>query len=128
MRGRRRCRHRKHTATFASAAAAGGSDDRREDRLAQFSGDEARSIWRVGQANLEWRSEHVDVSGSAPFSNDGSFDIPLNGTADAQAATGTMDGAFFGPHAEQVGGTFAVTPADGSVLIQDAFVGQQKPH
>ena len=69
-----------------------------------------------------------DVSGSAPFSNDGSFDIPLDGTAGAQAATGSMDGAFFGPHAEQVGGTFAVSPASGGILIQDAFVGQQKPH
>jgi len=39
-----------------------------------------------------------------------------------------MDGAFFGPHAEQIGGAFAVAPADGSLLIQDAFVGQQKPH
>jgi hypothetical protein len=69
-----------------------------------------------------------DVSGSAPFSNDGSFDIPLNGTAGTQAATGTMDGAFFGPHAEQVGGTFAVGPAGGAILVQDAFVGQQQPH
>jgi hypothetical protein len=68
-----------------------------------------------------------DVSGSAPFSNDGSFDIPLNGTAGAQSATGEMDGAFFGPHAEQVGGVFAVE-SQGSTLMQDAFVGQQQPH
>lgn len=66
-----------------------------------------------------------DVSGSAPFSNDGSFDILLTGTAGAQAATGTMNGAFFGPHAEQVGGTFAVGTAGGNVVAQDAFVGQQ---
>jgi len=69
-----------------------------------------------------------DVSGSAPFSNDGSFNIPLSGTAGVEAATGTMDGAFFGPHAEQVGGTFAVGPAGGGILVQDAFVGQQQPH
>jgi hypothetical protein len=69
-----------------------------------------------------------DVSGSAPFSNDGSFDIPLTGTAGSQAASGTMDGAFFGPHAEQVGGVVGIERADGAVLMQDAFVGQQPPH
>jgi hypothetical protein len=36
-----------------------------------------------------------------------------------------MNGAFFGPHAEQVGGTFAVQRAGGTLLMQDAFVGQQ---
>jgi len=77
---------------------------------------------QISQASL------FNVSGSAPFSNDGSFDIPLNGNAGAQAASGTMDGAFFGPHAEQVGGTFAVGPAGGGVLVQDAFVGQQQAH
>ncbi len=69
-----------------------------------------------------------DVSGSAPFTSAGTFDIPLSGTVGAGAATGTMDGAFFGPHAEQVGGTFAVGPAGGGVTVQDAFVGQQQPH
>jgi hypothetical protein len=39
-----------------------------------------------------------------------------------------MNGAFFGPHAEQVGGTLALDRADGSLLLQDAFVGQQHPH
>lgn len=68
-----------------------------------------------------------DVSGSAPFSPDGSFDIPLNGTAGSQTATGSMDGAFFGPHAEQVGGTFAVGTVGGGTVAQDAFVGQQQP-
>jgi hypothetical protein len=69
-----------------------------------------------------------DVSGSAPFNNDGSFNIPLSGTAGPQAASGDMNGAFFGPHAEQVGGTLALDRADGSPLLQDAFVGQQHPH
>jgi len=83
----------------------------------------ARSIaTQISQASM------FSVSGSAPFRNDGSFDIPLAGTAGSQAATGSMDGAFFGPHAEQVGGTFAVGPTGGSILVQDAFVGQQHPH
>jgi hypothetical protein len=69
-----------------------------------------------------------DVSGNAPFNNDGSFNIPLSGTAGPQAASGDMNGAFFGPHAEQVGGTLALDRADGSLLLQDAFVGQQHPH
>lgn len=63
-----------------------------------------------------------DVSGSAPFSNDGSFAISLSGTAGSQAASGSMDGAFFGPHAEQVGGVFSVG-SQGNILMQDAFVG-----
>jgi hypothetical protein len=64
------------------------------------------------------------VSGSAPFDNSGSFDIPLTGSAGAQAASGNMDGAFFGPHAEQVGGVVSVGASQGP-LFQDAFVGQQ---
>ena len=34
-----------------------------------------------------------------------------------------MDGAFFGPNAEQVGGTFALNRSGGTLLVQDAFVG-----
>jgi len=78
----------------------------------------------------------IHVSGSAPFSNDGAFDIPLAGTANYSATnaiatppsepvSGTMDGAFFGPNAENVGGAFGLNRADGSLMLQDAFVGQQ---
>jgi hypothetical protein len=80
----------------------------------------------------------IHVSGSAPFSNDGSFDITLAGTVNysyqnlttpppTQSATGEMNGAFFGPHAEQVGGTFFLQRSgDQQPLLQDAFVGQQR--
>jgi len=80
----------------------------------------------------------IHVSGSAPFSNDGSFDIALAGTVNysyqnqatpppSQAATGEMNGAFFGPHAEQVGGSFFVQRSgDQQPLLQDTFVGQQR--
>jgi len=79
----------------------------------------------------------IHVSGSAPFSSDGSFDIPLTGTVNysyanqttpppSEAASGDMNGAFFGPNAEQIGGTFSLQrPGDMTPLIQDAFVGQQ---
>ena len=81
-------------------------------------------------------TEGIHVGGSAPFSNDGLFDIPLAGTANysatnasttppSQPVTGDMNGAFFGPHAEQVGGTFSLQNSGGAVLMQDAFVGQQ---
>lgn len=81
----------------------------------------------------------IHVGGSTAFSNDGSFDIPLSGTVNysymngppppAEAATGTMNGAFFGPQAEQVGGTFFLQrTGDQAPLYQDAFVGQQRPH
>ena len=77
----------------------------------------------------------IHVAGSSPFNNDGSFGIPLSGTVNfsvvnqpttpsPEPVTGSMDGAFFGPHAEQVGGVFAVGRSDGTLLMQDAFVGQ----
>jgi hypothetical protein len=80
----------------------------------------------------------IHVSGSASFSNSGTFDIPLSGTANyaynnlptappAEPVSGMMNGAFFGPEAEQVGGVFALGRADGTLLMQDAFVGQ-RPH
>jgi hypothetical protein len=79
----------------------------------------------------------IHVGGTAPFSNNGLFDIPLTGTANydnsnlpstppSQPVSGMMNGAFFGPHAEQVGGTFSLQNAGGAVVIQDAFVGQQR--
>jgi hypothetical protein len=81
----------------------------------------------------------IHVSGSAPFTNDGAFDIPLRGTVNYQYSnspttpapepvTGDMDGAFFGPHAEEVGGTFDVERRDGTLLLQSSFEGQQRPH
>lgn len=79
----------------------------------------------------------IHVGGNAPFSNDGTFDIPLTGTVNYSATnsrttppsepvTGTMDGAFFGPHAEEVGGTFSLDRAGGNPPIQDAFIGKQR--
>lgn len=90
---------------------------------------------------LDYPAPGIHVGGSAPFSNSGTFDIPLSGTVNynagyainvpqappGQPVTGTMNGAFFGPHAEQVGGTFAIGATGGAALLQDAFVGQQKP-
>jgi len=79
----------------------------------------------------------IHVGGSAPFSSNGTFDIPLSGTVNfayeyvpsippSQAAIGDMNGAFFGPHAEQVGGTFSIQrTTDQLPLYQDAFVGKQ---
>jgi hypothetical protein len=81
----------------------------------------------------------IHVSGSAPFSNSGTFDIPLTGTVNyssgydintplappSTAVTGAMNGAFFGPHAEQVGGTFSLDRSNGTQVFEDAFVGRQ---
>jgi hypothetical protein len=38
-----------------------------------------------------------------------------------------MNGAFFGPNAQQVGGVFSIIRPEGILLMQDAFVGQQTP-
>ena len=78
----------------------------------------------------------IHVGGSSSFDNSGTFAIPLTGsvnysatnapvTPPSEAVTGTMDGAFFGPHAEEVGGTFGLNRTDGTQLVQDAFVGHQ---
>lgn len=79
----------------------------------------------------------IHVSGTGPFSNSGSFNIPLTGTASEHGynvptpppldpVTGSLNGAFFGPNAEQVGGTFSLQRSGDQVsLYQDAFVGQQ---
>ena len=79
----------------------------------------------------------IHVGGSSPFSNDGLFDVPLSGTVNyadtnsritppTESVTGMMNGAFFGPHAEQVGGTFSLGRPDNTLLVQDAFVGRQR--
>jgi hypothetical protein len=81
----------------------------------------------------------IHVAGSAPFNNDGGFDIQLAGTLNynagypsnpieappTQSVTGQMNGAFFGPHAEQVGGTFSLRDLNSVQVLQDAFIGQQ---
>ena len=82
----------------------------------------------------------IHVTGSAPFTNDGLFDIPLSGSANwassyaintpvapsAEPVNGSMNGAFFGPAAEQVGGVFFLNRSGGALLMQDPFVGQQR--
>jgi len=91
----------------------------------------------VGGGLIQGAILGIHVSGSAPFGDDGSFDIPLTGTANYSATnavttppsepvTGAMNGAFFGPNAEEVGGTFSLNRASGLPPIQDAFVGQQR--
>jgi hypothetical protein len=79
----------------------------------------------------------IHVSGSAPFGDTGLFDIPLSGTANyahtnllttppAEAVTGMMNGAFFGPNAEQAGGVFSLQRPNSTLLMQDAFVAKQR--
>ena len=98
--------------------------------------DQDFNNWDDGDPMNSDPIQGIHVDGSAPFSNDGSFDIPLTGTVNysyqnlpappaSQAATGDMNGAFFGPNAEQVGGTFSLHRSGETVLYQDAFVGQQ---
>lgn len=81
----------------------------------------------------------IHVGGTAPFGNSGLFDIPLAGTANysstnspvtppTESVTGMMNGAFFGPHAEQVSGTFHINRTGGVLLMQDAFVARQQGH
>ncbi|MES2327227.1 MAG: transferrin-binding protein-like solute binding protein [Pseudomonadota bacterium] len=79
----------------------------------------------------------IHVGGSSTFSNEGYFDILLSGTVNYSATnavatppsepvTGSMNGAFFGPHAEEIGGTFSLDRAAGAP-IKDTFIGHQQP-
>ena len=88
---------------------------------------------------MDYPAPGIHVAGSAPFSNNGAFDIPLTGTVNwndsyaintqqtpaAQPVTGAMNGAFFGPRAEQVGGAFSLSGTAGVQVLHDAFIGQQ---
>lgn len=77
----------------------------------------------------------LDLSGTGSMARSGNFNIPLTGTMTSYvqgdlsapvatfAVSGALDGAFFGPHAEQIGGVFAVGQAPGAALFGDAFVG-----
>lgn len=75
----------------------------------------------------------VDLHGTGPIASPGSFSIPLSGTMvlgrtlvsllDPVQVTGALDGAFFGPNVQQVGGVFAVGETPGVALLSDAFVG-----
>lgn len=100
---------------------------------------EFRNIGGPGPDPMDFSPiQGIHVAGSAPFSTTGLFDIPLTGTVNfayeyvsatppAEAAVGSLNGAFFGPHAEQVGGTFSIQrTTDQLPLFQDAFVGQQR--
>jgi hypothetical protein len=81
----------------------------------------------------------MDLHGTGPIGSTGGFSIPLGGTVtlgttilvgNAQTSgtatsqvTGALDGAFFGPNAEQVGGVWAVGQIPGNAVLSDAFVG-----
>lgn len=69
----------------------------------------------------------VDLHGTGSISSPGGFSIPLAGSVanggPSQPATGSLDGAFYGPQAEQLGGVIAVGQTPGSPQISDAFVG-----
>lgn len=64
----------------------------------------------------------VDLHGTGAIGTPGTFAIPLAGTVDTTPVTGSLNGTFFGPSAQQVGGVFAVGTAPGQSLVRDAFV------
>ena len=79
-----------------------------------------------------------DLSGTGSLASAESFSIPLTGTMTGYdprnsqlpvfspttfVVFGALDGAFFGPAAEQIGGVFAVGLSPGTSLYSDAFVG-----
>ena len=64
----------------------------------------------------------IVLHGTGAIGVPGTFAIPLLGMVDTTPVTGSLDGAFFGPGAQQVGGVFAVGSTPGQSLVRDAFV------
>ena len=74
----------------------------------------------------------VSFKGSATITNSGDFLIPLNGAffdkdrTPGDPLTGTIDGAFFGPRAAEIGGVYQYLRA-GAVYGAGAFGGTMVP-
>jgi hypothetical protein len=84
------------------------------NRDAQTSGDSIGGYTTVAS---------VELHGTGGITTSGSFAVPLAGTVNTTPVAGALDGAFFGPNAEQVGGVFSVGNTAGQALVRDAFVG-----
>ena len=86
----------------------------------------SRAYWSGGDAIGGYTSvAAVDVHGAGTIAAPGTFGIPLTGTVDTTPVTGSLDGAFFGPGAQEVGGVFAVGTNTGQSMVRDAFVAAQ---
>lgn len=82
-----------------------------------------RASWTGGDAIGGYTSvAAVDLHGTGAINAPGTFTIPLVGTVDTTPVTGSLDGAFFGPGAQQVGGIFAVGATPGQSIVRDAFI------
>lgn len=61
-----------------------------------------------------WRGQHLDFAGTGTVDGNG-FTANINGVIPFSAtSTGTVDGAFYGDNAEEVGGTFEMNGAIGN--------------
>jgi hypothetical protein len=120
------------TATYATTASLGGKDGGYAfDLHADFgAGTIATEIaFRFGE---DEDLGGVSARGSAPIARGGEFLIPLNGDffdADhvvGESFGGTIDGAFFGPQAAEVGGVYRFLRGS-EVWAAGAFIGAKKP-
>jgi len=77
----------------------------------------------------------LDLHGTGTIASSGSISIPLSGVMNSFTesggsgsfpVSGALDGAFFGPNAEQVGGVYWVSGAPGTASYSDAFIGAKK--
>ncbi|QGN55710.1 hypothetical protein [Novosphingobium sp. Gsoil 351] len=119
------------TASYRAASLGGvdltlSADFAQRAMSAQLSQEYALSGGSVGGFSV---TTGLDIHGTGPILQSGTFTIPLSGwfIADQNTrtspATGLLDGAFFGPNAMQVGGVFALGTNPGEASISDAFVG-----
>jgi len=86
----------------------------------------------------DWGGEEIysmglQLSGNGPLDSGGDFAIPLAGTlltADSLhtdwPVSGQLNGALYGPDAEQVGGIFYFTTSDSGAGIGGAFIGERE--
>jgi len=77
----------------------------------------------------------IELHGEAPFAMDGRFAIGLSGnllsidpaiSEQRVALTGRIEGAFFGPAAEEIGGVYLIESTNRSLLMEGAFAAERE--
>jgi len=87
--------------------------------------------WWTSGTTIDSTTVSLNMAGSSTFDAAGAYSIPMSGyltdinNDSDTAVAGSIDGAFFGPLAEQLGGTFQFEAAGSNGAILGSFIGEQ---